>query len=85
LGHSPAMPVGRPSLPRDGTRLKRGACTRRHGAGPCGQLDVPGTTDLRGQAVSCRPCACSFAQVSLRVSVRLNTSAPGADSGSGQK
>ena len=25
------------------------------------------------QAVSCRPCFCSFAQVSLSVSVRLNT------------
>jgi hypothetical protein len=30
-----------------------------------------------GQASSCRACACSFAQVSLRLSVRLNTSAPG--------
>ena len=29
--------------------------------------------------------AWSFAQVSLRVSVRLKTSAPGAESGSGQK
>jgi len=38
-----------------------------------------------GQAVSWRPCACSFAQVSRSVSVRLKTSAPGAESGSGQK
>jgi len=35
--------------------------------------------------LSCRPCACSLAQVSRRVSVRLNTSAAGAESGSGQK
>ena len=83
LGHSPAMPVGRPSLPRDGTRLKRGVRRSRAQAG--GRSEAPGAAGPRGQAVSCRPCACSFAQVSLRVSVRLNTSAPGADSGSRQK
>ena len=33
----------------------------------------------------CRPCACTFAHVSFSVSVRLKTSAPGTESGSGAK
>jgi hypothetical protein len=43
------------------------------------------SSSRESQALSWRPCDCSLAHVSLRVSVRLNTRAPLAESGSGQK
>ena len=42
-------------------------------------------TEEVGQTLPWRPWAWSFAHVSRSPSVRLNTSAPGSDSGSGQK
>ena len=41
--------------------------------------------DVRTRTAADRSWACTFAQVSLSVSVRLNTSAPGRESGSGVK
>jgi hypothetical protein len=43
------------------------------------------SSSRESQAPLWRPCACSLAHVSLSVSVRLNTGAPGAESLSGQK
>lgn len=52
-------------------------------APPLGRSYIP--TPARGQTSTRYPFACTFAQVSLSVSVRLKTSASGVESLSGQK
>ena len=87
LWHFPSRLRARPlacTLPCGAPTFLTSAAVKRRHARPSGPLR-PRSLAPDGQAVSCRPCACSFAQVSFSVSVRLKTSAPGFESGSGQK